>query len=80
MKSEMDEHQLNYLLVANKIDETDEAEAKEKFSNLDKVVFISAKENLHTEVLKERMVDTVLQGKVQSRKYHHYQCKTLSMH
>jgi tRNA modification GTPase len=64
MKLEMDELQLNHLLVANKIDETGETEAKEKFSNLEKVVFISAKEQLHTEVLKERMVDTVLQGKV----------------
>jgi len=63
MKLEMNEQQLNYLLVANKIDETGEAEAKEKFSHLDKVVFISAKENLHVEVLKERMIDTVLQGK-----------------
>ncbi len=63
MKSEMDEQQLNYLLVANKIDETDEGEAKGKFSKLDKVVYISAKENLHVEVLKERMIDTVLKGK-----------------
>ena len=48
----MDEHQLNYLLVANKIDETGRSEAKEKFADMIKVVFISAKEKLHTEVLK----------------------------
>ena len=30
------------------------------------IVFISAKQQLHTEVLKERMVDAILQGKVQT--------------
>ena len=31
-----------------------------------KLIFISAKQNLHTEVLKEKMVDAVLQGQVQT--------------
>ncbi len=62
-KSEMDAQGLNYLLVANKIDESGEEESKNKFAGLDKVVFISAKKQLHTEVLRERMVDIVLQGK-----------------
>ena len=31
-----------------------------------KVIFISAKQHLYTDVLKERMVDTVLQGRVQA--------------
>jgi tRNA modification GTPase len=65
-KSEMDSQQLNYLLVGNKIDETGEAVAKEKFSFLENIVFISAKEHWHTDVLKERMVDTVLKGDVQA--------------
>jgi tRNA modification GTPase len=62
-KSDMDAQGLNYLLVANKIDEKGEEEAKRKFANLDKVIFISAKKQMHTEVLRERMVDIVLQGK-----------------
>lgn len=66
MKSELEEQRLNYLLVANKIDELGEAEAKEKFAGIEKVIFISAKKHLHTEVLKERMVDEVLQGQVQT--------------
>ena len=57
---------IKYVLVANKIDELGEAESKNKFDVLEKVIFISAKLHLHTEVLKERMVDTVLQGKVQA--------------
>ena len=61
-RSEMGD--LKYLLVANKIDETGEEEAKQKFSGMDKVVFISAKKQWHTEVLRERMVDMVLQGQV----------------
>ena len=65
-KSELDDQQLNYLLVANKIDELTEMKAREKFSGIEKLIFISAKQNLHTEVLKEKMVDAVLQGQVQT--------------
>ena len=63
-KAEMDAQGMNYLLVANKIDEVHFI--KDKFSSIEKVIFISAKQNLHTEVLKERMTDTVLKGKVQT--------------
>jgi tRNA modification GTPase len=65
-KSELESEKLNYLLVANKIDELGEAEAKEKFTGIEKIIFISAKQHLHTEVLKERMVDEVLQGQVET--------------
>ncbi len=63
-KIEMDRQDLNYLLVGNKID--NKGEARAKFSLLDKVIFISAKQSLHIEVLKERMADTVLHGKTQT--------------
>ena len=65
-KAEFDNQQLNYLLVANKIDATGEDAAKEKFGDLDKMIFIAAKQHLHTDVLKERMVDAMLQGQVQT--------------
>ncbi len=65
-KTEFDNQQLNYLMVANKIDIIGEEEVKEKFGDLDKMIFISAKQHLHTDVLKERMVDAVLQGQVQT--------------
>jgi tRNA modification GTPase len=65
-KWELDNQELNYLLLANKIDEIGEVEAREKFSDFEKLIFISAKQNLHTEVLKEKMVDAVLQGKIQT--------------
>lgn len=58
--------ELNYLLVANKIDSFGETEAKQKFSSLENLVFISAKDHKHLEVLKERMVDKVITGKVQA--------------
>lgn len=64
LKTEIEKQQLNYLLVANKIDIAGEKEAKEKFTDLDKVVFIAAKQHLHTEVLKQKMVDAVLQGRL----------------
>ncbi len=65
-KAEFEDQQLNYLLVANKIDTAGEETAKEKFGDLDKVIFIAAKHHLHTDLLKERMVDAVLQGQVQT--------------
>jgi tRNA modification GTPase len=64
-KSEFNQLKLNYLFVGNKIDEAGEAEAKERFNQIEKTIFISAKEHLHTEVLKDKMVDAVLQGDLQ---------------
>lgn len=57
---------LNFLLVANKVDRSDEATARENFSPVAGIIFLSAKSGLHLEVLKERMVDTALRDKVQS--------------
>src|SRR5688572_342627 len=51
---------INYLLVANKIDLVNEESARQKFSDIENIIFISAKEHRHTEVLKEKLVDTVL--------------------
>lgn len=59
-KKEMEEQGLNYLLVANKIDKN--PKAKEWFNGIDNIIFISAKENLHTELLKEKMIGSVLKG------------------
>ncbi len=56
----------NFLLVANKIDAIGEEASRTKTAMLENVILISAKEKKHIEVLKERMVDTVLQGTVQS--------------
>ncbi|HLF46636.1 MAG TPA: tRNA uridine-5-carboxymethylaminomethyl(34) synthesis GTPase MnmE [Chitinophagaceae bacterium] len=55
---------IKFLMVANKIDREVEAEVKEKYFSVENVVFISAKENRHTEILKGRMVDLVLAGKL----------------
>jgi tRNA modification GTPase len=52
-----------YLLVGNKQDLVDESSAKEKFSGID-VLFLSAKTHHHIDVLKERLVDKVVQGKI----------------
>jgi len=64
--TELQKRALNFLLVANKTDKTDQAISREKFSFLDNIVFISAKDHKHLEVLKERMVDKVISGKVQA--------------
>lgn len=63
-KAELDDAGLNYLLVANKLDKADESGLRVKFSSAGTVIFISAKDHRHLEVLKERMVDSVLSGDV----------------
>ena len=65
MLDRLEQQGSKYLLVGNKIDQADMDEARKSFPGQDKIVFISAKQGLHTETLKERMVDTVLQGKLQ---------------
>jgi tRNA modification GTPase len=57
---------VTYLLVANKIDAIDEAMAREKFQSMSGIIYISARSGLHLEVLRGRMVDTVLQEGVSS--------------
>ncbi|MCW3116958.1 MAG: tRNA modification GTPase trmE [Chitinophagaceae bacterium] len=61
-KAEMDARQLNYILVANKVDATGEQAAREKFRDIKKLIFISAKEKSHIDLLKEKMVETVMAG------------------
>ena len=55
---------IKFLMVANKIDQEDEVVIKGKYASVENTVFISAKENRHTEVLKGRMIDLVLAGKL----------------
>jgi tRNA modification GTPase len=66
MRSDIQKQNVNFLLVGNKIDQMGEQEAQHKFGEEDKIVFISAKLGLHTELLKVRMADTVLRGQVQT--------------
>lgn len=65
-RSELLANNVKFLLVGNKIDAGNEGELKEKFGEFENIVFVSAKNGLHLETLKERMVDTVLQGQVQT--------------
>jgi tRNA modification GTPase len=65
-KTELDRQHINYLLLANKIDEPGEELSRRKFSEFEKLIFISAKKNLHTEVLKTKMVESVLEGTIQA--------------
>ena len=65
LHEELKKRELNFLLVANKTDKLDESIAKDRFSSVENVIFISAKDHKHLEVLKERMVDKVISGKVQ---------------
>ncbi|MFN2440657.1 MAG: tRNA uridine-5-carboxymethylaminomethyl(34) synthesis GTPase MnmE [Chitinophagaceae bacterium] len=64
IKNEMKEH--NFLLVGNKMDVVDEQAAKEKFSGINEIIFISAKENIHVEAVKEKMVSMILQENVKT--------------
>ena len=53
----------NYLLVGNKLDLEGEKNVKEKFPGND-IVFISAKDSLHIDLLKERLVNKVVRGNI----------------
>lgn len=64
-RARLEQEGVNYLLVANKIDQPDAAAAREQLSDVDKLLFLSAKSHLHLELLRERMVDAVLAGRVQ---------------
>ncbi|MDQ3551318.1 MAG: tRNA uridine-5-carboxymethylaminomethyl(34) synthesis GTPase MnmE, partial [Bacteroidota bacterium] len=65
LSNELSTQKIKFLLVGNKTDLANEKDVREKFSAVGGIIFISAKENLHIEVLKERMLDMVLQDKVQ---------------
>ncbi len=54
--------EIKFLLVANKTDLAAEDVARRKYASENNIVFISAKKNQHTEVLKEKMTDIVLAG------------------
>jgi tRNA modification GTPase len=64
--TELNNKKIKHLLVGNKSDLVNETTIREKFNMVAGIIFISAKTNLHTEVLKEKLVDQVLQGKVQA--------------
>jgi tRNA modification GTPase len=55
-----------FLWVGNKVDAMTEDAAKRKFHLMPEAVFISAKEGRQVEILKERLVDQVLQGNTQT--------------
>ncbi len=63
---ELTQQGLKFILIANKIDIAGEAAAKQKWSSLPGIVFIAAKNHLHTEVLKQKMLDAVLGGTLQT--------------
>jgi len=53
----------SYMLVGTKSDLSDQTDLAEKFSGID-ALYLSAKTHHHIDILKERLVDKVLQGKV----------------
>lgn len=61
---DMKEQNINCLFVGNKIDGKTETEVRDKFVQVNNIIFISAKNNFHLEVLKERMMDLVLKDTV----------------
>ncbi len=55
---------INFLLAGNKVDLVNEAIVRHTFSSIANIIFLSAKSGIHLEVLKERMVDMILEDKV----------------
>jgi tRNA modification GTPase len=65
MRNRLMEWEKQYLLVGNKSDLLGEEKAGEKYAGYD-VLYIAAKMHHHIDLLKERLVDAVLQGRVES--------------
>ena len=53
----------NFIAVGNKVDLTGELQAQQKYTG-DDVLFIAAKSNTHIDLLKQRLVEKVIQGVV----------------
>jgi tRNA modification GTPase len=58
--------EIKHLLVGNKIDVIDKKSVNEKFDSVSNLLFISAVTKQHIDSLKEKMVDVVLEGEVQT--------------
>jgi len=63
---ELQQNNIKHLLIGNKADQMEEAAMRSKFAAFPGVVYISAKDNRGVEVLKEKLIDQVLQGHVQT--------------
>ncbi len=59
------EQNANFIAVGNKSDRLEEEQVSKKFFG-DDILFISAKDGLHIDMLKQRLVEKVLQGSVQT--------------
>jgi tRNA modification GTPase len=66
LEKDLSSQQIKYLLVANKIDVKGEESAKRQFDGIPNMLFVSAITRQHIENLKERMLDVVLEGQVQT--------------
>jgi len=62
--AEFESKEINYLLIGNKAEE--QQSAKYKFNSIDKIIYISARNGLHLDTLKQRMVENILQEGMQS--------------
>lgn len=63
---ELEQQANHFLLVGNKIDLYDEAAMQARFSAIDDVLLIGARENLHMDVLKSKMLHAVLHDTLQT--------------
>jgi len=61
---DMQDQNIRYLFVGNKIDQYNESVLRKKFPLTEAPIFISAKNGLHLQVLNERMTDLVLKDTV----------------
>jgi len=62
----LERHGTKFLWVANKLDATGEEAALQKFRTMPEAIFISARNHWHIDLLKQRLVDQVLQGNAQT--------------
>ena len=66
IRNDFSHQQIKYLLVGNKMDILSESAAKNKFSQADDIIFVSAEKKLNIDKLMSAMVDVVLEGELQT--------------
>ena len=63
--NEFEKQNIKYLLVGNKLDAANETDIRNKFIAMP-IIYISAKKHQHIDLLKQTLVDAILQGNLQT--------------
>ncbi|WEK36172.1 MAG: tRNA uridine-5-carboxymethylaminomethyl(34) synthesis GTPase MnmE [Candidatus Pseudobacter hemicellulosilyticus] len=64
IRDDLRQQGISFLLVGNKADQLEDAALHARYAGIEQLIFIAAKAHKHIDVLRQRLVDSVLQGTV----------------